>query len=75
MKVRDATELRRLARWYRDFAERAGNPVIWEARLRMADDLEREAQRMERASHHGETTANCCKGHEAKPRPPIGDKP
>ena len=35
--------LRELAHWYREFAERAGNPVIWEARLRTAKELEREA--------------------------------
>jgi hypothetical protein len=34
--------LRELAHWYRDFAERAGNPVIWEARLRTAKELEQE---------------------------------
>jgi len=25
-------KLRELAAWYREFAERAGNPAIWEAR-------------------------------------------
>jgi len=35
--------LRELAHWYRDFAERAGNPAIWEARLRTAKELEQEA--------------------------------
>jgi hypothetical protein len=35
--------LRNLAAWYREFAERAGNPAIWEARLLMAEDLEKEA--------------------------------
>jgi hypothetical protein len=35
--------LRGLAAWYREFAERAGNPVIWDARLRMAETLEAEA--------------------------------
>jgi len=35
--------------WYRELAERAGNPVIWEARLRMAEDLDEEARGMERA--------------------------
>lgn len=40
--------LRELASWYRAFAERAGNPAIWEARLRMAEDLEAEADRIER---------------------------
>ena len=42
--------LRELAHWYRDFAERAGNPVIWEARLRMAKELEQEADRLEEVS-------------------------
>ena len=40
-------KLRELAHWYREFAERAGNPVIWEARLRTAKELEREADRLE----------------------------
>ncbi len=39
--------LRELATWYRSFAERAGNPVIWEARLLTADDLDAEAARLE----------------------------
>jgi hypothetical protein len=39
-----------LASWYREFAERAGNPVIWEGRLRMADDLEEEAERLEKTA-------------------------
>jgi hypothetical protein len=41
-----AEKLRKLATWYRDFAERAGSTVIWEARLRMAEDLEMEADKM-----------------------------
>jgi hypothetical protein len=41
-------ELVALARWYREFADRAGSPHIWEARLRMAEDLECEAHRVER---------------------------
>ena len=41
-------KLRELASWYRDFAERAGNPTIWEGRLRTAQDLEEEADRVER---------------------------
>jgi len=36
----EAQKLRDLAAWYRQFAERAGNPAIWEARLRTAEDLE-----------------------------------
>jgi hypothetical protein len=42
--------LRELAHWYREFAERAGNPVIWEARLRTAKELEREADTLEEGS-------------------------
>ena len=39
--------LRELAACYRVFAERAGDPVIWEARLRTASELEKEANRLE----------------------------
>ena len=39
--------LRELAHWYREFAERAGNPAIWDARLRTAKELEQEADRLE----------------------------
>lgn len=48
--VRNPDELRKLASWYREFAERAGNPAIWERRLRTADDLEAAAECIERAS-------------------------
>jgi hypothetical protein len=40
-------ELRKLASWYRAFAEHAGNPVIWESRLLMAESLEAEAEHVE----------------------------
>ena len=43
---REPEKLRELASWYRDLAERAGSTVIWEARLRMAEDLEIEADRL-----------------------------
>jgi hypothetical protein len=57
--MREAEKLRELAAWYREFAERAGNPFIWESRLRMAEDLEREAAQMlrehaARKRHRGE---------------------
>jgi len=42
-----AQKLRDLASWYREFAERAENPAIWDARLRTAEDLEREAGNLE----------------------------
>ena len=45
-------KLRELASWYREFAERAGNPVIWEARLRTAQDLETEADHLETEADH-----------------------
>jgi len=32
------------------FAEKAGNPAIWEARLHLAEDLEAEAARLENGS-------------------------
>jgi hypothetical protein len=47
IEARQPAELRRLAHWYREFAERTENPAIWEARLRMAGDLEAEADRIE----------------------------
>jgi hypothetical protein len=52
--------LRELAHWYRDFAERAGNPVIWEARLRTAKELEQEADRL------GEESARDRLGHRTR---------
>jgi hypothetical protein len=51
--VKEPSELRKLATWYREFAERAGNPAIWEARLRTAQELEREANRLEKISARG----------------------
>lgn len=44
----EAEKLRELASWYREYAERTGNPTIWDARIRTAEDLEAEAQRIER---------------------------
>jgi hypothetical protein len=42
-----ARMLRRLAVWYRAFALRAANPIIWESRLLTAEDLDAEARRLE----------------------------
>lgn len=39
----DSEALRKLAAWYREFAERAGDPAIWAKRLRTAKELEAEA--------------------------------
>jgi len=47
---RGPQKLRELAIWYRKFAERAGSPAIWEARLLTAEELEREADRLEEGS-------------------------
>jgi hypothetical protein len=44
-----ANKLRELAKWYRQFAERAGEPWIWQARLLTADKLEAEAVRLDEA--------------------------
>ena len=46
--MNDAQRLRELASWYREFAERAGVPWIWEARLATANELEKEADRLEK---------------------------
>jgi hypothetical protein len=46
--VEQSAKLRELASWYREFAERTGNPTIWDARIRTAEDLEAEATRLER---------------------------
>ena len=40
-------QLRELAVWYREYAERAGNPWVWEARLQTAENLERQATMLE----------------------------
>jgi hypothetical protein len=40
-------KLRELAAWYREFADQTDNPVIWEARLRMAAKLEEAAGELE----------------------------
>jgi hypothetical protein len=42
-----ARMLRELAAWYRDLAERAANPVIWESRLLTAEDLDAAASGIE----------------------------
>jgi hypothetical protein len=47
----DAEKLRELASWYREFAERAGESIR-QARLLMAEDLEREADLLSRV-HQG----------------------
>jgi hypothetical protein len=45
--ARHIERLRELASWYREYAERTGNPAIWDARIRTAEDLEAEATRLE----------------------------
>jgi len=52
----DPAKLRELASWYREFAERAGNPMIWECRLRTAEGLDAEAQRIERLGVRSDAT-------------------
>jgi hypothetical protein len=51
--MEDPRKLRELACWYREFAEPAGNPAIWEARLRTARDSEREADGLEKGGGPG----------------------
>ncbi len=45
--ARQPEKLRELASWYREYAERTGNPAIWDARIRTAEELEAEAARLE----------------------------
>ncbi len=47
-RMEQTKRLRDLAAWYREFAERAGNPAIWDARLRTAENLEKEADSLTR---------------------------
>jgi len=44
----DEVALLKLAAWCREFAERAGNPTIWECRMQMGEDLEAEARNLVR---------------------------
>jgi hypothetical protein len=39
--------LRALAAWYRKYAERTENPVVWHARVTTAEILEHEATRLQ----------------------------
>jgi hypothetical protein len=57
-RPKEPRRLRELAAWYRVFAEEAGNPVIWEARLRTAADLEKEANRLEDLAPRRRALAN-----------------
>jgi hypothetical protein len=62
--MHDPDQLRKLAAWYREFAERTGNPAIWHARLTTAEELEREADRLEKIAARGQVrprngTAGC----------------
>ena len=48
--MKTAEKLKELAAWYRELADRAGNPSIWHSRLRTADDLDNEDERIEHRS-------------------------
>ena len=50
--AQDPGKLHNLACWYREFAEQAGNPVIWESRLLMAESLDLEAERVAKGARH-----------------------
>jgi len=47
-----ADELRELAAWYQDYAERAGNPAFWEARPRTAEEMEARANQLQVSSRN-----------------------
>jgi hypothetical protein len=48
--LEDPKKLQELATWYREFAEKADSPAIWDARLRTAEDLDDEVTRIEQSS-------------------------
>jgi hypothetical protein len=58
----EARKLRDLAAWYREFAERAGDPWIWDARLRTADKLEKEAALLWKRTRPGKEPLSRRKG-------------
>lgn len=43
IRLSNPAEMRALARWYRNRAETADNPSVWEGRRRTAKELERMA--------------------------------
>src|SRR5436309_10962165 len=55
--TREAARLRELALWYRVFAERAENSTISESRVHMAEELEREADRVPRVNGESQPVA------------------
>jgi hypothetical protein len=50
-RLEAALSLRGIAACYQKFAEESGNPTMWEARLRLAAKLEKEAAALEAASN------------------------
>ena len=50
-RLEAALSLREIAGNYLKPAEEAGNPTVWEARLRLAAKLEKEAAALEAASN------------------------
>src|SRR5229473_732153 len=65
----EAQKLRDLATWYLQFADRAGNPAIWEARLRTAEDLEKKAASLAERRHEHRNEGH---GKMRSPRQAIG---
>ena len=59
-RMEQTMRLRDLAAWYREFAERAGNPAIWDTRLRTAENLEKEADSLTR--RRADTSSTSTKG-------------
>lgn len=53
--MRQAQQLRELASWYREYAERTENPTIWDWRLRTAEELEKAADELAPAGADGES--------------------
>lgn len=74
-------ELRELAVWYREQAERGGNPAIWNSRLTTAEKLEEEAALLETATRSCTSRGDISVkgnprvgGQNSKKAPPLGKR-
>jgi len=53
--IRKPFELPKLAAWYREFAERAGGPAIWEARLKTVREWSKKPTNCKKAQRETRT--------------------
>jgi hypothetical protein len=58
-RIETIERLEKLAAWHRVNAERAGADWVWEARLRAAEDLERQAAKLRARFDSGYRHVTC----------------